>query len=65
MQDARNRPLAYAVQVVGIIVIILNLWLATKLLPLQQSITVNAQQIKGIEARLDRIETKLDTLLLR
>jgi len=63
VQDARNRPLAYIVQVVGVLVVILNLWLATKLVPLEKGIVVNAQQIRGIEMRLDRIETKLDRLI--
>jgi len=64
VQDARNRPLAYIVQVVGVLVILLNLWLATKLVPLEKNIVVNAQQIRGIEMRLDRIEDKIDRLLL-
>jgi len=65
VQDARNRPLAYIVQVVGVVVILLNLWLATKLVPLEKNIVVNAVRIDNIEERLIRIEDKIDLLLSR
>ena len=64
-KNFRENPLTYVVQVVGVVVILLNLWLATKLLPLEQGIVVNAQQINGLEDRLNRIEGKLDRLIER
>lgn len=64
-----------AIQVLGILVILLNLWLATKLSPLQQSIALIVQKVDAleiysdnhvprteIEVRFDDIKDQLDRI---
>ena len=80
MQDVRSKPLTYVVQVATVVILILNLYLATKLQPITENIKVNAghiqelkndivgktlflSELKDLDARLDRMENKLDRLL--
>lgn len=50
LQEFRTRPVAYGVQIVGIIIILLNVWLSTKLFPL-------AKNIDQVIARVNAMET--------
>ena len=52
VQDARTRPLAYVVQVVGVILVVLNLYLATKLQPIAKTAEVNAEHIEQLQDNL-------------
>ncbi len=60
--DIRQRPLAYVVQIVGIIVVLLNLWIAFKLAPLTENLAVIATRVQALEEGYDsfvpRIEIK-------
>ena len=56
MQDAQNRPLVYLVQAIGLLVIVLNLWLSTKLYPLAQNIELLTSRVSAIEERNVRVE---------
>ena len=52
VQEFRSRPFSYIVQVVGILVILANLWLVNKLFPIYKSIDEITFQVKTIEADL-------------
>ena len=76
VQDAQARPLPYVVQVVGLLVILVNLWLGSKLYPLVKAIdevkadvalidSRHVTELKNINERLERIEDKLDRHLER
>ena len=56
MQDAQNRPLVYLVQAVGLLVVILNLWLGSKLYPLAQNINQIATRVEAIEKRNENVD---------
>ncbi len=57
-----------AIQVLGILVILLNLWLATKLSPLQQNLAVIVEKVEALEESTEKyvqrteIETSLDDI---
>lgn len=55
LQEFRSRPLAYGVQAIGVLVILLNVWLSTKLFPL-------AKNIDQIVARVNAMETDVTEL---
>lgn len=46
----------FFVQVVGIIVVLLNLWLVSKLAPIEQNTSIMAQEISEIKDRVVNIE---------
>jgi len=46
-KEIQTKPLAYVVQIVGVVVLLLNLWLASKLAPLTQDLLVLTQQVKA------------------
>ena len=68
LQDAKRKPLAYVVQVVGVLVIIANLWIATKLAPLAKDLATITTQVEAntgeIEHFVPRVELdhRLDTI---
>jgi hypothetical protein len=49
LQEFRNRPFAYGVQVAGIILILLNFWLGTKLLPMVQNLDKIITRVNAME----------------
>lgn len=49
MQDVRNKPLAYFVQIAGVLVLLLNLWIASKLAPITQDLAVIATRVEAVE----------------
>ena len=73
-----QKAIALFVQVAGVVVVILNLWIVGKLAPITSDLTVLATRINAIEkreennvsvslfdtvlGRLDRIEAKIDNL---
>lgn len=83
LQDARARPLAYVVQVIGLLIVILNLWIASKLSPIASDIAVITNrveanhssitridgqvldQLEKIESKVDRLNERIDKLLLQ
>jgi len=58
MQEFRSRPVAYSVQIVGVVVILLNIWLSTKLFPMAQSIDAIIGRVKAAETEI--MELKID-----
>lgn len=78
MQNIRENPLAYTVQIVGILIVVLNLWIVTKLAPITQDLAVITTRVEAVEKdfnvcvttdlfetverRLIRIENKIDGL---
>jgi len=55
MQEAKNRPLAFLVQLATVVFLILNLYLATKLSPLEQNIVTNAKSIEEIKSDTEEL----------
>jgi hypothetical protein len=62
----------HSVWILGVIVTVLNLWLANQLAPLAQSIRVLEIRVDAIETRQDRmlttlirIEDKIDNLMIK
>lgn len=49
----KNNTLTITVQVVGFIVIVLNLWLSSKLAPLAQNIDAIAKKADALEKKVD------------
>jgi len=49
-KEFQTRPVAYAIQVVGIIVILLNVWLGTKLVPLAKDLDTLMIKVQALEA---------------
>ena len=72
MQDVRSKPLTYAVQVATVVILILNLYLATKLQPITENIKVNAGHIEQLQnsivgkvlftAELNDLDKRLDRI---
>ena len=69
-ENIKQNPLAWMVQVVGILVLILNLWLASKLAPMAERVSGLAIKVEAVENRQDdfsawliRVEGKLDNAL--
>lgn len=56
MQTIRQNPLAWIVQAVGLLVVILNLWLAYQLTPISQDIDRIISRVSAIEAEQVRNE---------
>lgn len=52
MQEFRNRPLTYTVQAVGVIVILLNVWLAGKLVPLAKDLDALVSRVQANENKI-------------
>ena len=48
--DIRQRPLAYVVQIVGLLVIIANIWIVAKLSPIVEDLAVIATRVQALEA---------------
>jgi hypothetical protein len=62
-RDIRNKPLAYIIQIVGIIMVLLNLWIASKLAPIAEDLAVVVTRVESIETTIvprTEIEAKLD-----
>lgn len=49
VQQIKSNPLPYAMQVAGVLVLLLNLYLASQLAPLAQGIGSNEYRISAIE----------------
>ena len=49
MQNIRSNPLQWAVQVVGILVVIANLYIASQLAPLKQDLAVLIKRVEAVE----------------
>lgn len=66
MQIIRDNAFALAVQGVGLIVLILNLWLSTKLYPLAQNIDQIATKVEAAESQIAELkeDAKLDNNIL-
>ena len=70
--DFQKSPLVYIVQIVGVLVVILNLWIASKLSPLSQNLAVITTRVNAVEealvprseiiARLDGIDKRLENI---
>lgn len=54
IQIIKKNPLAWIVQAVGILVLILNLWLAYKLSPISQGVENNNTRIRAIELEQEK-----------
>ena len=52
-KEIQTKPLTYIVQVVGVVVLLLNLWLASKLAPLTQDLLVLTQQVRANTAAME------------
>ena len=50
MQGAKSKSLTYIVQIVGLLVILLNIFIASKLAPIAQDIAVIATRVEALEA---------------
>ena len=61
VQDVRNKPLAYIVQAVGLLVVLFNLWIASKLSPIVKDITVIQNEVQAIVERQDKVEINTET----
>lgn len=57
MQKVRD-VLPIVVQLAGILVVLANLWLVSKLAPMEQSIAVMAQEISEIKSHVSAIESQ-------
>lgn len=53
----KSNPLAWIVQAVGIIVVVLNLWLAYQLTPISKNIDSLIYRVGAIESRNDRSDS--------
>jgi uncharacterized protein YoxC len=62
MQIIRNNIFAITVQAVGLIVLILNLWLGSKLYPLAQNIDQIATRVEAMEVEVTELkeDAKID-----
>ena len=56
LSDAKNRPLPYIVQIVGVVVVLVNLYIASKLAPLAQNINQIATRVEAIEKRNENVD---------
>lgn len=56
MQDFRDRPYQYIMQIIGLLVVVINLWLGSKLAPLAQNIEHIATRVSAIEKRNERVD---------
>ena len=68
MQEFRSRPLSWGVQIVGVIVILLNVWLSTKLIPLAKSIDQVVARVDAIEKDimvLEKVKDKTENILIK
>jgi len=58
----KKNSLQLTFQVVGIIVVLLNLWLATKLAPLAEGIRVLNVKVDSVEAKTTTTESKISSV---
>ena len=63
-KEIQTKPLTYIVQVVGVVVLLLNLWLASKLAPLTQDLLVLTQQVRANTAAMENFVEE-DTILIQ
>lgn len=56
LSEFRSRPFAYTVQVAGIVIILLNVWLSTKLIPLAKSIDTLITRVDAAEGKITKLE---------
>jgi galactitol-specific phosphotransferase system IIC component len=49
VQNIRNNPLQWIVQIVGIIVVIANLYIASQLAPLKQDLAILIKRVEAVE----------------
>lgn len=61
MQDVRSKPLAYLVQAIGLLVILANLWIASKLAPLAEDLIILQQHVDAHDVDHVRIEASMET----
>lgn len=54
LQTIKQNPLAWIVQGVGLLVLILNLWLASQLSPIQSDLRNITNKVKAVEVEQDR-----------
>ena len=64
MQEARARPLPYIVQIVGVVVVLINLFIASKLAPLAQDLAILANRVEAAEVELSRRQDYIDRFLV-
>jgi hypothetical protein len=62
LQDIRSKPIAYTLQVLGLLVILFNLWIASKLAPIAQDITVIQTRIAAMEYSVSQSSTDHDDI---
>lgn len=62
VQEFRSRPIAYILQVVGVVVILLNVWLAGKLVPLAKDLDSLVIRVKAAEVQINDIKTNHDKI---
>lgn len=62
-QFVRENAMPLSVQAIGLIVLILNLWLASKLTPLAEGISLLNQRVLAIEVRNIRVEELIERFL--
>lgn len=60
VQEFRSRPITYILQVVGVVVILLNMWLAGKLVPLAKDLDSLVIRVKASEIQINEIKIKDD-----
>lgn len=56
VQEFRSKPFTYAVQVVGVIIVLLNVWLSTKLFPMAQNIGQLVDKVKALETEVQTLQ---------
>jgi len=66
VQEFRSRPIAWSLQIVGIIVILLNVWLAGKLVPLAKDLDSVVNRVKAAETTIGELKNdiKNDEIIL-
>jgi hypothetical protein len=55
VQEFKNRPFGYIVQLVGVITILANLWLVTKLFPIYKSIDEITFKVQLTQAEIKEV----------
>jgi len=58
LEELKAKPMAYTLQILGVAVIILNLWLVTKLAPLAQDINSLNVEVLALQTGVTELKSK-------
>lgn len=57
VREFKSRPLAFTLQFLGAVIILLNVWLAGKLYPLAQNLDALIVRVKAAEIDISKLQT--------